>query len=284
MKARYHFLVVLLFITLCFSADAQNTDSLAKRKKDLDSILSSEHLDMLTGTAPVHYSANFQIRAKTLQGLFVNCINYYERILPGTKFNVNIYILGKIDWDRPHTGFPYGMPFYHPDYRVLFVPAEKNALRRLTGLPDDPVKSDSVLSTFDFQPIHELGHYYFFTLNGIYKEKWMNEFLATYFLICFIQAKGLAPDLQKELQANFPVAHRTLDEFEKLYLGVGPSNYHWYQSKFAMLGYSLYPQFKEKLITLVLQNYAPGGKNLDAKSFLLSVSPDTVTAWLNEMK
>lgn len=280
MKARFY-MVVIKAIIATSPLLAQNPNPPVKT---FDSIIASEHLHQLSGKAPVHYSAGFDVRAKALQGLFANCVNYYETTFPGTNFNTHIYILDKGDWGKLDLGFPYGMPFYHPDYQVLVVPAGKNALRRLTGLPDDPEKSDAVLSTFDFQPIHELGHYFFFTINNLNKEHWMNEFLATYFLICFIKADNLAPDLQNILKADFPVAHKSLDDFEKLYLGVGPANYHWYQSKFAALGYSLYPQFKEKLITLVLQNYSRGGKNLDAKSLLLSLSPDTMNAWLSSMK
>jgi hypothetical protein len=166
----------------------------------------------------------------------------------------------------------------------MVVAAEKNALRRLTGLPDDPVKSDSILSTFDYQPIHELGHYFFFTLNNLYKEKWLNEFLATYFLICFIKEKNLVPELEDQLKANYPVAHKTLEDFQKLYGGVGPANYHWYQCKFAQLGYKLYPQFKIELIKKVIENYSPTGQNLNGISLLKNLAPGTMDKWLKDMQ
>jgi hypothetical protein len=209
---------------------------------------------------------------------------FYEAKFPDKKFNASLYLLNKSDWEKPPFDEPYGMPFYNRHNIIMVVAAEKNALRRLTGLPDDPVKSDSILSTFDYQPIHELGHYFFFTLNNLYKEKWLNEFLATYFLICFIKEKNLVPELEDQLKANYPVAHKTLEDFQKLYGGVGPANYHWYQCKFAQLGYKLYPQFKIELIKKVIENYSPTGQNLNGISLLKNLAPGTMDKWLKDMQ
>ncbi|HVW16263.1 MAG TPA: hypothetical protein VHB54_20695 [Mucilaginibacter sp.] len=284
MKTRLIVYLALACIVSSISAEAQNADSLTQRKQFLDSTLRAEHLQVIEGNPRVFYSNGFQPRSNAIQKLVHDCIIFYESEFAGKRFDQDVFILDRNDWERLKLEFPYGLPFYSRNDRMLVVPAEKNALRRLSGMPDDPEKSEAVISTFDYQVLHELGHYFFFTLNNVYTEKWMNEFLATYFLLCYIQPRDLAPDLPKMLQANFPVSHRTLDDFENIYTGVGPANYHWYQSKFAMLGYSLYPQLKEKLIVLALQNYSPGGKHLDAKNFLLSLSPGTVSAWLNEMK
>jgi hypothetical protein len=51
------------------------------------------------------------------------------------------------------------------------------------------------------------------------------------------QDKNLAPGLEQELKADYPVSHKTIEDFDKLYGGVGPANYHWYQQKFAQLGF-----------------------------------------------
>jgi len=283
MKKRYFLLVMIILTTISASLHAQQTDSIQIRKRFIDSTFTTEHLHVLDGRPKTFYSGDHDVRAKALQQLMHGCIDFYEANFPGKKFDVPFYILDKPDWTKPNLGYPYGMPFYSRDNRIMVIAAEKNALRRLTGLPDDPEKSDSVLSTFDFQPVHELGHYFFFTLNGVFKEKWFNEVMATYFLICYIKEKNLAPNLEQALKADYPVPHKTLVDFEKLYLGVGPANYHWYQSKFAKLGFELYPELKLELIRKVLQNYAPGGKNLDALTLLKSIAPEKMDAWLKEM-
>jgi hypothetical protein len=274
----------MAFLIINQHISAQFKDSVLQNKNAIDSILASEQLNKLEGEPIMYYSIGYEVRAKTIHQLINNCIVFYESNFPEKKFAVHSYLLNKSDWEKPHFDQPYGMPFYDPDYDILIIAAEKDALAKLTGLKDIPETPDSVLTGLDYQPLHELGHYFFFTLNKINKEKWFNEFLATYFLISFIKEKHLAPDLEKMLQANYPVAHKTLDDFQKLYGGVGPANYHWYQCKFAQLGYKLYPQLKIGLIKKVIENYSPGGENLDGISLLKKLAPETMDEWLKEMQ
>ena len=103
-------------------------------------------------------------------------------------------------------------------------------------------------------------------------------------MICYLKERNLEPNLEDELKADYNVDHRTLEDFQKFYLNVGPPNYHWYQSKFAKLGFKLYPQFKTNLIKDVLDNYKPGGKNLDGISLLRDLAPEKFNDWLKEMQ
>jgi hypothetical protein len=276
---------IAIFLTCIFSTlKAQQNDSIKNTKNVIDSILASEQLVLLDGKPKTFCSPDAVVRSKVLQDLINNCIYFYDSLFPGNKFNMRVYILNKPNWEKAAFEQPYGMPFYNDLNEIMVIAAEKNALRRLSGLPDDPVKSDSILSSLDYQPLHELGHYFFFTLNKIKKEKWFNEFLATYFLICFLKSNNLEPNLEEEMKADYPVTHRTLEDFQKFYGGVGPRNYGWYQVKFAKLGFELYPSFKVELIRLVLQNYAPNGKNLDGVTLLKGLAPETMNAWLKMMQ
>jgi len=280
------FLGSLLF-TGHVPAFAQQTANVETNKKIIDSALKSENLIALNGNPYVFYSAGFDVRAKTVQRMIGSCIAFYETTFPEKKFLVHLYLLDQADWEKPHFGprLPYGMPFYDPDYDILVVPAEKDALARLIGSKNIPKTPDSVVTGMDYQPLHELGHYFFFTLNKINKEKWFNEFLATYFLICYIREKNMNTHLESILKPDYSVArHKTLEDFQKLYLGVGPANYGWYQCQFAQLGFAIYPQLKMKLIEAALENYGRGGKNLDGVSLLKALAPETMNNWLNEMK
>jgi len=280
----FPFVLVLLLYSAAIGSSAFAQQAREKSKEYIDSTLLSENLVSLKGKPHTLYSVGYDIRANTLQKLFHDCINYYEGIFPEKKFAAHIFILNKKDWERPNFEEPYGMPFYDPDYDILVIAAEKDALAKLSGLKDIKKTSDSVLTGLDYQPLHELGHYFFFTLNKINKEKWFNEVLATYFLICYLKERNLEPNLEDELKADYPVEHRTLEDFQKFYLQVGPQNYHWYQSKFAKLGFMLYPQLKTNLIIEVLDNYRPGGKGLDGISLLRDLAPETLNQWLKEMQ
>ena len=288
MKSIHYFTFALVLLPFSFAIDsstfAQQASTQEKSKNYIDSTLLSENLVSLKGNPSTLHSHGFDIRANTLQKLFNDCINYYERIFPEKKFAAHVYVLSKNDWERPSFEEPYGMPFYDPDYDILVIAAEKDALAKLSGLKDVTKTSDSVLTGLDYQPLHELGHYFFFTLYKINNKKWFNEFLATYFLICYLKERNLEPDLENELKADYPVEHKTLEDFQKLYLHVGPQNYHWYQSKFAKLGFMLYPQLKINLIKEVLNNYKPGGKDLSGITLLRDLAPETLNEWLKEMQ
>ncbi len=130
---------------------------------------------------------------------------------------------------------------------------------------------------------------FFFTLNKINKkEKWFNEFLATYFLICYLREKNLEPDfeinLEKKLKADTQEPHKTLDDFQRMYFGVGPQNYGWYQNKFAQLGAQLYPKFKTGLIKKVIENYKPSGENMTGIVMLQNLAPEIMNEWLKGME
>jgi hypothetical protein len=65
---------------------------------------------------------------------------------------------------------------------------------------------------------------------------------------------------------------------------MSPRNYAWYQGKFQMLGYQLYPTFNTGLISEFIGNYKFDGKKLDPLSLLRQLSPDIMKQFLEEMK
>ena len=68
--------------------------------------------------------------------------------------------------------------------------------------------------------------------------KWFNEFLASYFAYAYLRQRNLKlatvfHTMTAEMASVTPKQkHTTLDDFERLYVGVGPANYGWYQGKF----------------------------------------------------
>src|ERR1039457_75570 len=276
-------LLAIVLISLSpFALTAQYQDKLTQDKQAIESLLASKHLDSLPGDPKTFYSRGHAVRAAALQKLIANCEKFYETQFPKRAFSVPLYVLDKNDWNERLFGAPYALPNYLPTNNLIVIGAEKNALARLSGQPDDPVTSDTIISGYDYVAVHELGHYFFITLNHVRTRKhWVDEFLANYFLICYAKGNGL--DLPfSELPRNPP--HKTLEDFERLYDKVGPSNYDWYQKEFIRYGLKLYPQFKVELIRKVIDNYSTIGKRVDAAALLKSLSRDTMDTWLKEMK
>lgn len=273
--------VIIAIVLNCLSSQAQNND-VGHDRKLLDSLLISEHLDTLRGLPVTLYSHGYTTRARAIQALVRSCIEFYKNQYPGDHYEVQIEILNEKDWKTLPFPQPYGFPHFTDVNQSIIVSADKNALNKLNKM-DDQGTSDSTTAGYDFVALHELGHYFFFTLHQIDREHWLNEMLASYFMICYLKEKKLTLDIGKE-NPSFSPKHRTLADFESLYFRVGPQNYDWYQRRFIDLGYSLYPPLKTTLIQKVLTNYGKDGKKADGLSFIKSVAPATMEAWLKVMQ
>lgn len=273
--------VLVLFVCCGLSAQAQQVNN-AHDKQMLDSLLTSENLDTLHDFPVTLFSRGYGVRAKAVQNLVKSCIRFYQAQFPGDLYKVQIEILNEKDWKTLPFPHPYGFPHFTDINQSIIVSADKNALNRLNKM-DDQQSNDSITAGYDYVALHELGHYFFFTLHQINKEHWLNETLASYYMICFLKENHLLLDIGKENIA-FSVKYKTLEDFEKLYFRVGPQNYDWYQRRLIDLGFLLYPQLKTKLIQDVLINYNIGGKNLDALTLMKDIDPPVMNEWLKEMQ
>jgi hypothetical protein len=279
--------IIIAFCLLCAFPcyGQQNPDSAAvqvnKWRQQFDSSLASLQLDTLDGKIKTRYSKNYRLRAETIQSLVENCTNYYEAKFPGVKFTAELLLLDSSEWKKLPIDIPYGMP--NTRRNKLLIGADKKAVGELFGQTD--TLPDNQLSDFDYIALHELGHNFFLRLTDTdAKQKWANEFLASYFAICYLSDTKSKKGLPQINRTNFRPEHKSLEDFERLYSDVGAQNYAWYQGKFQDLGYRLYPKFKIKLIKEFMVNYKPGGKQLEAVTLLKQLSPDITRQFLEEMK
>jgi hypothetical protein len=133
--------------------------------------------------------------------------------------------------------------------------------------------------------LHELGHIFIERANHIYiPEKWANEFIASYFAICFFEQYKNYPGLPQMDQSCLQPKYKTLEDFQRLYNKVGGPNYAWYQGKFQVLGEKLYPKFKTELLKKFIYNYSAEGKKLDPLVLIQQLSPEITNQWLKGMK
>jgi len=236
-----------------------------------------QSLDSLPGKVKTVYTAGSKSRAQTLQRFVTAAEDFYEKQYPGLKFSAHLNVLGKTDWER-RLKIPYGIPYaWQQD---IYVGSDKKYVAAMFHAEVNP--GDDQLAGFDALVIHELGHNFLLTLtNTDTKVKWLNEFLASYFMIAFTQQtnfNAVLPPL-----GPYKPEHQSLADFEAMYLGVGPQNYDWYQRQFLKLGYTLYPKLKLKLIDAFLTNYAAGGKKADPPTLLHNLAPVEVDNWMAAM-
>lgn len=283
------FFLILLSVTYGYGQQV-SVNQIANLNADLsaklDSSIGTLHLDTLHGKIPALFSKGSKIRAKTIQSLVEKCAEFYQPKFPETKFDLRIMILNQDDWDKTYLdedGSPYGMPTAFSGINKLFIAADKKAVDKLFGVNENGV--DNVLSKFDCVALHELGHIFLKRYNDTHtKKKWADEFLASYFALCFFQQHKSYPGLPGTGESGYQPKYKTLADFERLYSTVGAPNYAWYQGKFQELGERLYPKFKVELIKKFIANYSANGKKLDPLVLLQQLSPEITNQWIKEMK
>lgn len=258
----------------------------AVRTGKIEAALATLHPDTLNGNILALYSKPYKVRAGTIQTIVEKCAEFYQQKFPDVKFDLQIMILNREDWNKVHLvdyGSPYGMPTSFYSINKLFIAADKKAVNNLFGVngSTDPKR----LSQFDCIALHELGHIFLERYNHTFTHKlWADEFLASYFAICFFQQHKNYPGLPQIDESGYQPKYKTLEDFERLYSTVGPPNYGWYQGKFQELGKRLYPKFKVELLKKFIANYSPEGKKLPPLVLLKQLAPKIMNQWLKEMR
>jgi hypothetical protein len=205
----------------------------------------------LEGAIPAHFSEGAEQRARDLQALLFQEAQFFQHRL-GIKTEVTLAVLNPSDWKQVAGDIPYGFPFVQN--RVVFLPFKQEGVvangylrneprlparvRELVRLSGRPFPAH-VATMVDLIGFHELGHTYVSDYGIRPHARWLGEMLATYFGYAFMAERR--PDLARSWDivamsdADIEPKHRSLADFERLYMGVGPGNYVWYQGRFAEL-------------------------------------------------
>jgi hypothetical protein len=207
-------------------------------------------LEARPGDVPTYYSPGFDERARTLQRLVEEGQRFFADSL-GLRAPVHLAVLSEADWSRI-TPTPYTVPFYSPGAKVIVLPATTagiivdDYLAARPRLPADRLRRIEAAgfsyeagahAMVDLIGYHELGHLYTPAYGIRTPGHWLNEFVATYFAYSFL--RRARPDLAElwdgivQPAPDARPAHTSLADFDRLYFGVGPENYFWYQGIFA---------------------------------------------------
>lgn len=163
-------------------------------------------------------------------------------------------VLAPEHWQR-HGTFPvYGMPHFmgqdtlvvasqdNDVWRGMEPPMEAlsssvlSAGQRVYGLPDGSLAYGPF---FDLVAVHELGHIFHLQAGVEFQRLWLREFFCD---LCMHAYVALREPESLSAVETFPamivaggedhLQHRSLADFERLYVGVGIREYGWYQSQF----------------------------------------------------
>jgi hypothetical protein len=202
------------------------------------------------GEIAVHHTPGYGARAAALQSMLEEAADFFADSL-GVRAPVSLALLDEAHWTAM-TPIPYTFPFYAPSPGIIFLgatpegivsaglragaehlPAERLARIRDAGFTVEAASTAAV----DLIGLHELGHLYVHAYGIQPPGHWLNEFLATYFGYAFL--RRARPELAEMWLGIIPPPpgqrqpHASLEDFDRMYFGVGPENYAWYQGMFA---------------------------------------------------
>jgi hypothetical protein len=204
-----------------------------------------------TDRITVYYPAGLEARALADRARVQAALRFYADSL-GVTPELTLGVLDRRTWESLGVPQPYGIPGVDGVPAVAYVPATDDGLAAMDALSIAARVGDSARvllaaagtdwpraarSHVALVGLHELGHV-LVSASGIRtRSRWFNEWLATYAGYAFMRAERPAEALIWEgVLQGFRDAvqpeHRTLDDFERLYFGVGALNYVWYQARF----------------------------------------------------
>ena len=207
----------------------------------------------LAGRVTVYYSPGYEKRAQELQSTIEEAMGFYERNLK-VKADLNLAVLTPEQWAQARKS-PYGLPGFSESPNVIFLPATATGVVTRGTLGREGSISPATLAKIastgysfeqgaveltDLIAMHELGHVYAIGL-GLHPtrlNKWFSEFLGSYLAYAYLRQEhpelatlfhAMAADVAMEGPRP---QYTSLEDFERLYTGVGPGNYSWYQGRF----------------------------------------------------
>lgn len=207
-------------------------------------------LDSTNAGELVYYSKGYSERAELISKQIEKARLLYLDSL-GIDVQIKIALLDTVDYAKVTTGLPYGMPFVNS--RLIFQPADTSigAVKSMYA-PFANTASQEIISNLknvgfeysdalnfmvDLIGLHELGHTQIYSYGLDTKQKWFNEFMASYFGYAYMKIKEpkMAVIWDNIMHAGFEgyaPNHQTLNEFNELYFGVGVGDYVWFLNAF----------------------------------------------------
>ncbi len=234
---------------------------------------------------PVFASAGAEARAGLVAARCERALRHLSGLL-GITPRPRLLVLAPGDW-AANAAFPfYGMPHIAGDETLVvgatpadfwqgvirfaeeaLSPAQLACLEEIYGTADgrlDPAPFADLLA------VHELAHLFHIQVPFVFPRLWLMEFFANLCLHTYLAA--VEPEqlpvwtgLPEAIVALPPerFAHRSLADFERLYAGVGPENYSWYQFRLIDGGRNLYAAAGAEGLRRLYQTFALHASDLD---------------------
>lgn len=227
---------------------------------------------------PVFFSDGAQTRTKRVAARCERAYHYLKGILEFTP-KLHLLVLSPQDWETYADVQLYGMP-HTAQSEALVVGAQtagffQNIGRMLDDVltPEQRAEMEAFYGTVDGQiniapfadllVVHELGHLFHEQVPFAFPRLWLMELFANLCLHAYVAEAEPAQlpvlTILPERMMSVPiegVRHRSLDDFERLYVGVGPENYGWYQLRLTAAARDIYDEAGDDALRRLYRTFA----------------------------
>jgi hypothetical protein len=227
---------------------------------------------------PTYYSAGAKGRAERLSTIASNCLHFIKEFYK-TDIPIKLLVLNEVDYYERYPEGSYGLihgfddllwyPTYEEDNPVYadMVPYYENGpshLKQKLGelLPDSESPFlTACLMWWETYMVHEMFHNYSKADGVRIQLRWFDELFGDYINYAFL--KRYHEQYKTELHVaevyfeilyiggHSIVKHSSIEDFERLYTGVGNANYCWYHGWFNVGVFDLYEMYGEDFIEKV---------------------------------
>lgn len=272
MKGSY----LLFFLLITFFVQGQNATEPLSQIRSLD-------LDSTKYGVTVYHPQNAEKKAQELGPLMADALEYHRKTF-GTELGFRLALLERKPWKSLNANIPYGIPYYlsgKPSIAIIPSRAEGVVYDFMLEIEDEvapELKSQIKNSGYTYKEFaakmldligfHEIGHAYMIAYGINTSNHWLNEFVANYLSYAFL--KSTNPELadlwdlsNKVILQTYEPNNTSLEVFNEKYIGVGVSDYAWYQSMFENKANKLFDKAGEDFIKELREEFPAGDESLD---------------------
>ncbi|MCL4870834.1 MAG: hypothetical protein KJ063_17895 [Anaerolineae bacterium] len=227
---------------------------------------------------PVRFSTGARPRAVQIAARLEQAHRYLSEVLAFDP-ELRLLVLSPADWFA-YTTYPlYGMPHYTARDTIIMGDEPASFWQGVVGMldgvlnPTQRAEAETTYGTVDGQfdmstfadliAVHELGHLFHEQVPFAFPRLWLRE------MFCNLCVQAYLADREPEQLPRWTllparmmavpvdrVRHRSLDDFERLYVGVGPVNYVWFQFRLAAAARELYDAAGVDALRRLYQTFA----------------------------
>ena len=244
-------IVILTFVLLVITSSENLLKAQSQIKDTSMELVQALEVDSVFTGLWVYHSKGFKERALAIGNQLESSNTFFNDSLL-VRVDFPIVFLDSMDYVSAFPNeAPYGLPRNRREAAILPADLTKGTVvNRFLGFENSiseqvTVELESLGLTYseaardfvDLIGLHELGHRQADTYGLNAKQRWLREFLASYFAYTYLRSHepdmAAVQDVISEVQRkNYEPTYTLLEDLNRIYTGVGGGNYGWYQCVF----------------------------------------------------